>query len=526
MEFRILGPLEVVGPDGPIPLGGPLQRAVLALLLTRANEVVSTDRLVDELWSGEPPRTAANTIQYYVSQLRKLLGSDRILTRPPGYAIRIDEGELDLDRFERLVASGDADGLREALDLWRGPPLADFAYASFAGSEIGRLEELRLAALEERIEADLAFGRHAQLVGELEALVRDHPLRERLRAQLMLALYRSGRQAEALEAYQDARRTLVEELGIEPGAPLQRLEKAILVHDPELDLQRPAPQASPTTEETRAILVAPQAGEALDDLLALAEPLAGGGRPREIVVACLTSAEELTAATALANDRRAALAGRGVAARAAAFTSDRRGDDLVRLATELDADLVLLDCPPAEGALSGNVGVLLADAPCDVALLCGGRERPDPGPGRPLLVPFGGAEHDWSAVELAAWIAASTDAPLRLAGTEAGGRKRARDASRLLASASLLVQRAVGVATEPLLVPPGAGGIIEAAAGAGLVVAGLSERWRHEGLGEARAEIARRAHVPLLLVRRGLRPGGIAPQENLTRFTWSLRLGR
>jgi DNA-binding SARP family transcriptional activator len=523
MEFRILGPLEVVGPDGPLPLGGTLQRAVLALLLTRANEVVSADRLIDELWSGDPPRTAANTVQYYVSQLRKLLGSDRILTRPPGYTIRIDEGELDLERFERLVTSGDVAALREALDLWRGPPLADFEYASFARTEIGRLEELRLAALEERIEADLALGRHAQLVGELEALVREHPLRERLRAQLMLALYRSGRQAEALEAYQDARRTLVEELGIEPGPPLQRLEKAILVHDAELDLERPTPHPAASPEPTRAILVAPRADGALEGLLALAEPLAGGRRPREVVVACLTSAEELTAATALANDRRAALAGRGVAARAAAFTSERPGDDLVRLAAELDVDLVLLDCPPSDDALSGDVGVLLADAPCDVALLCGGLVRPEPGPARAILVPFGGAEHDWSAVELAAWIAASTDAPLRLAGAEAGGTKRSRDASRLLASASLLVQRAVGVATEPLLVRPGAEGIVEAATEAGLVVAGLSERWRPEGLGETRLEIARGARVPLLLVRRGLRPGGLAPPGNLTRFTWSLR---
>jgi DNA-binding SARP family transcriptional activator len=512
-----------VGPDGPIPLGGPLQRAVLALLLTRPNEVVSADRLIDELWSGAPPRTAANTVQYYVSQLRKLLGSDRILTRAPGYAIRVEPGELDLERFERLVVAGDVAALREALDLWRGPPLADFAYASFARAEIGRLEELRLAALEERIEADLVAGRHAQLVGELETLVREHPLRERLRAQLMLALYRSGRQAESLAAYQDARRTLVDELGIEPGAPLRRLEKAILAHDQALDLEQRTPPAAPPTEELRTILVAPRAEEALDPLLALAEPLAGGRRPREVVLACLTSAEELAAATALANDRRASLAANGVAARAAAFTSDRRGDDLVRLATELDADLVLLDCPPADDALSGDVGVLLAEAPCDVALLCGGGERPEPGPARPLLVPFGAAEHDWSAVELAAWIAVSTDAPLRLAGTEAGGRKRERDASRLLASAALLVQRAVGVATEPLLVPPGADGIVAAAADAGLVVAGLSDRWREEGLGEARTEIARSTRVPLLLVRRGLRPGGLAPPGDLTRFTWSLR---
>ena len=150
MEFRILGPLEVVDDGHSIPLGGARQRAVLALLLTRPNQVVSTDRLIDDLWRTEQPRTAANTLQYYVSQLRKLLGADRIETRPPGYAIRVEPGELDLERFERLLERGDVEALREALALWRGPPLADFAYESFARDEIARLEELRLIALERR----------------------------------------------------------------------------------------------------------------------------------------------------------------------------------------------------------------------------------------------------------------------------------------------------------------------------------------------------------------------------------------
>src|SRR5262245_1533393 len=151
MEFRILGPLEVVADGTELALGGAQQRAVLALLLTRPNEVVSVDRLIDELWAGAPPRTAANTLQHYVSQLRKLLGADRIETRAPGYAIRVEPGELDLERFEQLVGHGGAEELREALALWRGPPLADFAFAPFARSEIARLDELRLAALEQRI---------------------------------------------------------------------------------------------------------------------------------------------------------------------------------------------------------------------------------------------------------------------------------------------------------------------------------------------------------------------------------------
>jgi DNA-binding SARP family transcriptional activator len=235
MEFRILGPLEVVEEGQPLPLGGKKQRAVLALLLLEAGRVVPTDRLVDQLWGEEPPPTATTSLQNAVSRLRKLLGADRLETKAPGYAVRVARDELDLLRFEHLVAEvrrlppkPRADGLRQALALWRGTPLADFRYEPFALVEIARLEELRSAVLEERIEADLEAGRHGEHVGELEALVAAYPLRERLRGQLMLALYRSGRQAEALQAYRDARRVLVDELGIEPSASLQELERAIL----------------------------------------------------------------------------------------------------------------------------------------------------------------------------------------------------------------------------------------------------------------------------------------------------------
>ena len=230
MEFRILGPLEVVEQGRALPLGGARQRALLALLLTRANEVVSADRLIDELWGAQPPRTAANALQYHVSQLRKALAPhEAIVTQEPGYVIRVGPDELDLLRFELLVEEARqaapelaARRLREALDLWRGPPLADLAHESFAQTEILRLEELRLAALERRFDADLALGRFAELVGEVQVLVREHPLRERLRAALMQALYGSGRQAEALEVYRETRRLLVDELGIEPSPALQR----------------------------------------------------------------------------------------------------------------------------------------------------------------------------------------------------------------------------------------------------------------------------------------------------------------
>jgi DNA-binding SARP family transcriptional activator len=281
MEFRILGPLEVVDEGRSLPLGGGRQRALLASLLLRVNQVVASDQLLDEVWGETPPASGLRGVQVYVSALRKILGDGVIVTRAPGYVLTAEPEALDLHRFERLVGEardGDpaarAAKLREALALWRGPPLADFAYASFAQSEIGRLEELRLSALEARIEADLRLGRHTDLVGELEALVAEHPLREGLRAQLMLALYRAGRQAEALEAYQQARTALVDELGIEPGRDLRDLEQAILRQDPSLDL---VPDEESEEDSSRGAFVGRHAE--LEEVLAgLEDALAGRGR--------------------------------------------------------------------------------------------------------------------------------------------------------------------------------------------------------------------------------------------------------
>ncbi len=242
----MLGPLEVIEGNVAQPLGGVKQRAVLAILILHRGELVSGERLADELWGERPPATAAKTLQGYVSRLRKTLGEGLLRTRGRGYVLAVPSGQLDLDEFERLagegrlaLSAGDAataeERLRSALGLWRGPPLADFTYEPFAQAEIARLEEARLGSLEDRIEADLALGRESRLVAELERLVREHPVRERMRGQLMLSLYRTGRQADALECYRVGRRAMIDELGIEPGRALQDLEAAILRHDAALD---------------------------------------------------------------------------------------------------------------------------------------------------------------------------------------------------------------------------------------------------------------------------------------------------
>jgi DNA-binding SARP family transcriptional activator/DNA-binding beta-propeller fold protein YncE len=239
MQFRILGPLEVrEGRGRRIELGAAKRRSLLGVLLLHPNEAVSSDRLIEELWGTQPPALAPKLVQGHVSALRKLLGADRILTRPPGYLIDVDDDELDLLAFSRLVQ--DARGqepartaalLGEALALWRGPALADVELEGFAARELEQLDELRLAAQVDRIEADLALGRDAELVAQLDPLVSRHPYNERLRGQLMLALYRSGRQADALGVYRQGRRVLVDELGLEPSDDLKELERAILAHE-------------------------------------------------------------------------------------------------------------------------------------------------------------------------------------------------------------------------------------------------------------------------------------------------------
>ena len=510
MEFRLLGPLEVSERGRLVALGGLKQRSLLAVLLLHANELVSTDRLHAELWGDAAPVTAAKSIQVYVSRLRKELGADRLTTRAPGYVLHVDPSELDLARFERLreearraEPTAAARKLREALALWRGGALADLAYEPFAQIEIARLEELRLVALEQRIDADLATGRHAELIGDLEALIAEHPVRERLRGQLMLALYRSARQAEALHAYQVARRELSDELGLEPSGELKRLEQAILQQDPALE---PSARALPAQQARRAQRGGPRlrrnARRRGGAARRLAAPLAAASPQRELIVTAVVAPTDLGAATAALAQRADESSVSGLATRIAAFSSPTPGADIARMAAQQGVDLVLAGVGGAP--LEGESRVILEQAPCDVALhlAAGGPLRAGP-----ILVPFGAAHHDWAALELGAWVARAASAPLRLIGAASDGQPNGRDASRLLADASLIVQRQAGIVAEPLLATPGRRGVVALAEGAGLLVVGLSDRWDQEGLGRVRTSLAGAPPAPTVFVRRGIDAG-------------------
>jgi DNA-binding SARP family transcriptional activator len=495
-DFRLLGPFEVLEDDRTVGLPQGKPRALLARLLLDAGRVVSAETLVESLWGDPAPPSAPKVLQVYVSQLRKAVGPERIETRAPGYSLRAERDEYDLGRFETLAdaarAASDpvrrAQFLAEALALWRGPGLAEFRREPFARPAARRLAELRLGALEARIEAELELGRHERLVAELEALVEEEPLREQLRRQLMVALYRSGRQAEALAAYRAGRRLLVEELGIEPGPELQELERAILRHDPALA----EPQASRARARGAVIVL----GGRLADLFA---PLGSGGREL-LLVELAGDPADLAERAAELESVRAALVERGVDARAACFTSSDAERDLVRLAAEQEAELLVVDSP------------LEAEAPCDVAVSL--RSELPFRPEGAVLVPFGGDKEEWAALELGAWLARAHGLPLRLLGSEA--RDGRRDASRMLASASLALQRFAATAAEPLLVPPGPQGIL-AAEGAVLVASLPAAE-----LDSTRRALVEQTKIPLLLVRPGLRPGGLAPDRTLTRFSWSL----
>ena len=531
----MLGPLEALVEGRPAALGAPRHRALLVLLLAQANAVVPVHRLIDEIWGDAPPASAANLVQGAVSHLRKVLGRDAIVTRGPGYVVTVAPNALDLHRFERRAEEGSlaleqghfeeaAAALAAALDLWFGPALADLNEEPCVQPIAARLDELRLLASERWLEAELGRGRHADVLPDLRDLVSEHPLRERAHALLMQALYRSGRQAEALEAYRAARASLVDALGIEPGPGLQELHDRMLQQDPALVASVPQgprrlPVGSPAGGRG-SILVVPLNLDSLGVLSALAEPLASKPEREIILVGTVADGDRLASLSRELEARREGVIERGVEARAAAFTSLTPGADVARLATEHDVDLLLVDAPDRllEDA---RLLALLEQAPSDVAVLAGAQTWPldSEDPSRSVLVPFGGASHDWAAIELGAWLALNTNAPLRLAGATDG--YGGRDASRLLASASLAVQHALGVPAEPVLVEPQPEALV-AAAESSFVIVGLTERWRREGLGRSRTALATRGSAPTVLVRRGVRPGGLAPRASDTRFTWTL----
>jgi DNA-binding SARP family transcriptional activator len=522
LDFRVLGPLEVEGEDGLLRLGGPKQRATLAILLLHANRVVSIDRIADDLYSGAPPVTAVTQVQRQVSELRKLLGDDAIETRPPGYLVRVSSDQLDLGRFERLTADAEsarargdaaqaAELLAEALGLWRDEPLADLPDEAFADAARVRLDEMRLAADEERLDAELELGQGRALVAQLEELVVANPFRERLACQLMLALYRAGRQSDALATYRRTRARLVDELGIEPGPELRSLEASILAQDASLATSR-ASAAPPGG----SLLVAATTPAALRELVALAGPLAARPTRELFAVLAVDGAGELATATAALDAQRANLP----QLRVASFTSPEPAAEMIRLGAAYDVELTILDASGAfeEGRVRADIASAVERSPCDVALLIGAVAPLADGAG--VFVPFGGGEHDWAALELGASIAQTAEVRLQLVGTTAiTGR---RDASKLLADASLAIQRTAGVAAVPVLVEPQEDALLAAVAPASIVVTGFASRWRHDGIGAPRRALVERAAPPTLLVHRGLKPGSLAPRESRTRFTWSV----
>ena len=385
MRFRLLGSLEVDADGDDLTPVRPQQRALLALLLLRAGEVVANDELVEGLWGLRPPVTAQKALHGHVSALRKRLGAERIETRPPGYRLRLSrDDELDLQSFERVVATARTDGpgarsrkLKEALALFRGDPLSDFRYQEFAAAEAMRLDELRLTVVEDQIDAELELGRHAEVIPQLERLVVDHPLRERICAQLMLALYRAGRQADALQAFQAARTRLVDELGIDPGPALQRLERQILNHDPEL--------ASPPKRSVAS---------ARASLPRQPTPLIGREREIEDVTELLRRRDVwLVTLTGTGGTGKTRLAVQAAGELVDAFAD---GVVFVGLAPLQDPDLVLPTAAQAlgVGAMSGDT---LAE---DLARSLRNRE---------LLLVFDNFEHLLAAAPSVADVAAGTD---------------------------------------------------------------------------------------------------------------------
>jgi DNA-binding SARP family transcriptional activator len=523
-----------------VPVGAAKKRMILAVLGLSGGEAVSTDRLIDAVWGARPPPSAGKALQVYVSQLRDAVEPVRhapsvIVSQAPGYALVLPPQAVDVRVFERLWDQGRqlragespdtaAEVLCRALALWRGPPLADLAYEDAFALDVSRLEEMRWACLEDRIDADVAAGRHAAVISDLEELSHRYPMRERTCELLMLAYYRSGRQSDALHTYRRMRAALVGELGLEPSRGLVELERRILQQDPALDGAVARTSLRTSTghpAEARTILAVGEPSGGLTDLLQIAAPLAGGTGAELVVVSVLPQpavegSDALVSATEDLADSRDALEADGVVARVAAFSTPTPGRDVVKFATHHDVAMILANGESVDRRWQETVSELLISAACDVILSFPGGDQPT---GTAVLVPFGGGEHDWAALELAAHLARTRDASLVLAGTAL---QQGTDASRMLAVASVIVQRTFGVVPKPVIIASGAAGVLAQVRDAGVVVVGVSTRYRSEGLGDTREAIVRDAGVPVLAVRHGRRPGLLAPPERLTRFGWSL----
>ena len=520
--MRVLGPFEVEGDDGLLALGSARRRALLALLTLNAGRVVGAERLVDALWGESPPRTATHVLQVYVSDLRQVLPDDVLVTASPGYVLRLPADAVDLTEFERLLARGRmtlaagdpaaaAVALDAALSLWRGPVLEDLAHEGFVQVEARRLEELRLAAREMRATAALSVGEDGDLVADLLSLVAEHPFRERSHALLMRTLAAQGRQADALEVFAAVRTRLSDELGIEPGQELRAAQAAVLRQDV---LRAELPQNVPSV--AAGVVVAVGRDPARLSELARTASCAATAAGRELVTVAMldaasTDSVALPAAAAAAAAAQRSVPGPG---RSAAFRSRDLAGDLAVLAAEHDADLVVLDAAGLigpQGLLAGWVVAALSDLTADVALLPG----TTPPAGASFVVPFGGSEHDWAAAELAALLVRRAGTSLRVVGAMTDD----DDGSRLVARVGLAVQRAVGITVEPALAEPTVPALLAAMAGSAAVV-GVSERWRSEGLGRFRQQLAD-AMPGTLVVRRGVRAGLLAPRSSHTRFAWS-----
>lgn len=496
LEFRLLGPLEIANDGLAVPLEGAKPRALLALLLLERGRSVTTRRLGDGLWGPAAPASAAKALQVHVSQLRKALGASAIETRGDAYAIHAPAGAVDLDTFEQLAEAGRSrlgagrpaealEPLSAALALWRGDALEGLDEPGLTPAR-ARLEELRVVVHELLADARIAIGDTVSALPELTLLAHRYPLREGIQERLMLALYRSGRQADALAVFRSLRARLHDELGLEPRRRVRALEQAILRQDAALETPG---------RTVRRVVVA--AGSNPGRLAALAAPLVRPDGGELILLVPVAEPGELADASVRLE------AERSEDIRVATFVSAAPRRDVLRLGAAEGASLVVLETAAAELVTAGSDSA--AGLPADLALFV---DAAGPLPGERVSVLQAGGGHDWAAIELAAALARGAGVSLRLLGPGSSG-----EASTLLARTALVVQRFAGIATEPALFAPGAAASLGALVADGVLVAAVDAP-----VPEPLTELG----VPLVVVRGGPRPGLLAPAQTITRFSWAL----